>query len=384
MSCSTQWDFEFVAKNTDIKFHNDEYRNMRAKLIMERERSLLPGTQPLVAEARCKRDMKNELEKINKDIKMYEDLLREARKRKRVLWNGKNLMPTKPEEASKNKRFIGRCPAKECKGYLDDEFNCGICGKKACPTCRQPIHKNECDKDDVETAKLLAKGTKPCPSCSVPIFKIDGCSQMFCVSCHTAFDWESGMIEKGVIHNPHYYAWQKQLNGGHAPRRVGEVRCGGPVEIALLIEKMGKVDVEESIREWVLNAHRVVYHIRHVVLPKYPGTEPNNQDLRIKYLLGDLTEKRWLSEIKRREKKREKDSAINLVLRMCCDTIDDLLHNIVATESNDVPVILIQISQLRRYVSKSLKRIQKRFENKVPMISGKWEVTEPGIRKHRR
>lgn len=49
-----------------------------------------------------------------------------------------------------------------------------------------------CKKEDIETAKLLKENTKPCPSCNMGVYKIEGCSQMFCTSCKTAFGWTTG------------------------------------------------------------------------------------------------------------------------------------------------------------------------------------------------
>jgi hypothetical protein len=37
---------------------------------------------------------------------------------------------------------------------------------------------------------------------------------MWCPQCHTAFRWSTGEIERGAIHNPHYYEW---MFGGRAP-----------------------------------------------------------------------------------------------------------------------------------------------------------------------
>ena len=55
--------------------------------------------------------------------------------------------------------------------------------------------EHTCNPDLVETAKLLAKDTKSCPTCQTKIFKIDGCDQMWCTQCHTAFSWKTGAIQ---------------------------------------------------------------------------------------------------------------------------------------------------------------------------------------------
>ena len=65
-----------------------------------------------------------------------------------------------------------------------------------------------CNEDDVKSAEMIKKETRNCPKCAVPIFKTEGCDQMWCTECHTAFSWRTGLVVTGVVHNPHFYAWQ--------------------------------------------------------------------------------------------------------------------------------------------------------------------------------
>ena len=49
---------------------------------------------------------------------------------------------------------------------------------------------------------------------------------MWCVECHQAFSWKTGLVDTGVVHNPHFYEFQRNNNGTVA-RAPGDVLCGG-------------------------------------------------------------------------------------------------------------------------------------------------------------
>mgnify|MGYP003347911829 FL=1 len=150
-------------------------------------------------------------------------------------------------------KFIKNCGKANCSGLLSSKWICGTCKTKYCKHCGEPkgiatdleIINNEneneeeakqsspeeakadsshtCDPNLVETMKAIQKETKACPKCGINIYKIEGCSQMWCTNCHTAFDWTTRRIETGRIHNPHYYDWQRKVNNGTAPRVVGDI-----------------------------------------------------------------------------------------------------------------------------------------------------------------
>ena len=374
MSCKVQWDFEFIARYTDSNFHNKDYRNHRAKILVDREKSLLPATQPYVEQFLQIKQLEEELVQKEKEIKKIKKMLELAKEQKNDMIRRLQGLQGNGELTieRQNSRFVGHCPQKECKGYLDTKYVCGLCNEKACRSCRLPKHDGDCDKDVVETVKLLAKDTKSCPNCGVPISKISGCDQIWCVSCHTPFSWTTGKIETGKIHNPHYYEWQRK-NGG-VQRDPGDQLCGGQVSFYKFRQVLSRYGKDKSIEE----SHRISAHIRNVVIVEYNEhvvNEETNRDLRIKYMINEMDEKKWIREIKKREKKREKNRTISAALMMFVDTIDDLHANIVQSkEEKEVDGFIEQIKQLRIYTDSILKQISKRFENQVPSIGSDWKM----------
>lgn len=376
MACKAQWDFEFLAENTDEEFHNHTYRDYRAKIIVDRERSLLPATQPYVEKTRLVDEKTEEISKILEQIREHKNIIHELTLQKRKINNEIIVLhDEKHTDPQTNIRFIGHCPQPECKGFLNETYDCGLCKNKACRSCRLPKHKGDCDKDTVETVRLLAQDTRACPNCGVPIFRISGCDQIFCIKCFTAFDWKTGKIETGRIHNPHYYEWLRQ-NGGER-REPGDVRCGGQISSLVLHEHLQRNRFSPDTIQWVMDSHRISGHIRNVEMPVYridDNVAETNRDLRIKYLLGKLSDKDWVSQIKKREKQREKNRAISLVLNMFVDTLDDLHANITRSKEDEIDEFLVQMKNLQKYTKKALQKISNRFKNKVLHINKYWHI----------
>lgn len=94
---------------------------------------------------------------------------------------------------------------------------------KHCHTIKQDGH--ECKQEDIDTAELIKKDSKPCPKCNISIMKVNGCDQMWCVSCHTTFDWKTLHIKtSGIIHNPEYFRYMRE-NGIAIPRNPNDNPC---------------------------------------------------------------------------------------------------------------------------------------------------------------
>jgi hypothetical protein len=221
MSCNVGWNRKFMVENFEKTFMTRQYKEHREEVLIEREIGMLQATQPHV-----EREIR--MEKIHKEIcELRDEYFRNLNK----LEN--ELMDLVNGEVSERKKFVRKCPNGECHGFLSSALKCELCDCWACGDCREvkgftaeDKDSHECNKDILESVKVLDKDSKGCPNCSALIFKIEGCDQMYCVECHTAFSWRTLKIEKGVIHNPHFFEYQRRMNNGTAPRNPLDVQCG--------------------------------------------------------------------------------------------------------------------------------------------------------------
>jgi len=115
------------------------------------------------------------------------------------------------------------CPLEECNGFVDtSKWVCGTCKKHICKECfAEKEEGHECNKDMVDTVKMIMKESRPCPKCSIYIHKTEGCDQMWCTQCHTTFSYQTGEIHVGRTHNPMYYQWLRETRGT-VPREPGD------------------------------------------------------------------------------------------------------------------------------------------------------------------
>ena len=286
-------------------------------------------------------------------------------------------------EASKRARtqFIRACPIESCRGFLSQQWKCGLCNIYTCskcnvPKCNVPKINNPqqdvdfanevksasaseqeqeqeddhvCNPDDVATAELLAKDTKPCPQCGTGIFKIDGCDQMWCTECKTAFNWRTGQLETGHFHNPHYFEYQRRM--GTNVRNILDMPCNAMqpdqyhgvlyhlINIAVSPvdrENRGLTPLTKEIRQ-KLQVKTTDYavgieYFANRILPRYrPDAIQNNLELRVKYLTEQITKEEFKSALSRESKHFNKKREISQVIQTVVFGMSDILTRLVNT-----------------------------------------------------
>jgi hypothetical protein len=376
------------------------YREYREKLLMDRERSLLPSTQPRIEainEAnRLEREVVGQMRERRKELQQeIRRLQLEENGIQTQIWDIQTTIARMrtgegvDEAASKaHKAFVRRCPAEGCRGFLSTAWKCGVCELYSCSEChevkgvaRDTAHT--CDPNNVETAKLISKDTKSCPKCGEMITKIDGCDQMWCVSCHTAFSWKTGQAATGIVHNPHFYEWQRRQNNGDAPRVPGDIPCGGLIDWTVI--RQAVMPANKVYPAWlsILElAHRRINHVINVDMREVnpdANNVNNNIDLRIDYLLKNIDDNAMMNTLIMREKKMEKDRELRRIYETLTGAATDIFRRIydVAGEKgksveNFMP-LMNELDELRKFINEALDVLRRRYSATIHGFDTNWE-----------
>lgn len=251
------------------------------------------------------------------------------------------------------------CPVVGCRGFLgvplNDRRRCGTCGTVVCRTCHEAVAGgpedgggsgspalHACDPNTASSIAALMRDCRPCPACHVLIHRISGCNQMWCTACHTAFNWATGEVDKGLVHNPHYYDFYRR-NGGAPPRQLGDVPCGGIPRLADAVRRAclatGMTHDSPALGHLV-DFHRILVHVQRVEIEgergagrrvaARPATPANNEDLRLSFLQQGISEDRFKQLLYLRARAQERARAIRQVFEMLVACGIDLLNNVGA------------------------------------------------------
>ena len=363
MGCKHDHTRAFIDTYCSEQFRNRDLKHHRELVLFEREKARLPETQPHVVRELKIRSLRGSyvyliyiLSRITPAVDIPEKVKLPLRETVRdcILQIYTDLQMITDSDIDSSGAYIctQKCPGEECRGFLNDAWKCEICQQSFCEKCHEALTVDHvCNKDTIKTVKMLKKETKPCPRCNVSIYKIEGCAQMWCTQCHVAFDWRSGRIETGRIHNPHYFEFK--IRG----REHGDIPCGGrPSHRELL--SMGASN-------GILKVSREVTMVHYDLIYRYGFVYEDNRYLRMQYILNELSEKQMKRELQRRDKYNAKVNDIHDIFTMYEDTIGDLLRQYAIDETNE-PELLNEMIELTSYTNTVLEKIRRRYKCRVP------------------
>lgn len=388
--CKQELTMDFVYENSTRTFI-DEYNNFRFETRFSVEMSRLPETQEQANQVKWvrkrERDLKRlynerviinamkrlvtddlpfaEKEKNQKDIENLKEqkikLTEEANQKYAEYFGIVNARYTKHDKTKE--RFIKACPGDNCRGFLSTAYKCGTCEKYFCPDCNEmKAARNDeqhvCNEEVKATMDLIKSDSKPCPKCATLIFKISGCPQMWCVQCHTAFNWNTGLIDNGHIHNPEYFRYLRE-NGQHIPRNPNDIVNGCNVRLPTLTElRINLKDIPVNVwNGWFDYTH----HVRWYVLPNDAQNFRNidYSSYRIQYLNEEITLENWKKTLKMKMKKDELHMERFLILDMYCNVMTDIFNNLIVEKNGDV--FKINAVNIFNYTNAQMQKLNSKF-----------------------
>lgn len=403
MGCRRVWNRDFLIQSLPKTWVDKDLKKHREEVLFDREKSMLPATQPAVERAINRKETNKQIQGLLKQKanlkKQLRDLDTTIHDLQQAYYRGETFVKSEAKT-----HFTRKCPQENCKGFLSSSMKCGICESTTCKDCNEIIEdvdEHECDEEAVATMKLINKDTKPCPSCGTMIHKVSGCNQMWCPDCQNAFDWRTGNVERGVIHNPHYYQYMQNNPDTAQRRNHGDFECGGmPNPMVTLWSAEGF----DNIR----HCYRMLMHIQAVELGRYRVNQvQNNEGLRVMYMMNELPEKEFKTELQKKEKQRQKHQDIYDIFQMVHTTgamymrelseIDEKLpkrnevnlgrHHHYYAYTRQAPVnknlqlpprvneIVNELGQLRLYANTAMEQVSKRYSRcKTPKLSDDWDT----------
>lgn len=425
MSCKQAWDYEFFL-NSMTQACVKRIMLHRQHVLLERERAKMPDTQVYVCYHKEIEKDKTLLLKlcntvalldksiiINVDlietklnemrdnpkfrdgvIKVIDELnekIEEVRKQKKALyvqigtirrkiyrWETNLNMKDEEDKSTFVNRVIMKCTCNDCKGFVMSDWKCGICETEYCEKCLSVKKAEEeettstavthvCKKENVKTAELIKTSTRACPNCAVLIHRINGCSQMWCPSCQTTFNYNTGEIDRGIIHNPHYYEWyrkNKQVvdnkandDQNNCNRNINQNQMMRHISVAF------GYNSPESNRLYYYN--RLYGHLGYMIrdIPENDVKDVKyNMKHRIQWMLNELSDEDFKKILLKEEKQHKYNLNRRHIYTMCQTLFNDVSHKVLRCNyKEDVLPLINEYKEMLDYSNQSLKEVAKLY-----------------------
>jgi hypothetical protein len=363
MNCQKIWNKEYIDENFSKNFLKTEYKKHRENILYEREQCLIPETLQLMdinkeQKMNCQLLLNQYIEEKNKLLENLKELNKNIINVRHQIYKLENneISTLNDIEMNEKKPFIKKCNSENCHGYINHKGHCSLCNLIICMMCHENKTENhECIESNIEAINLIKKETKTCPKCNVNIYKIEGCNQMWCTQCHTAFNWKSGLIINQQIHNPHYYEYL-QLNKIKINQQCQENELPSVFNI-------NQLNIDNLCKKKLLYIHRMIYHIINEELPKYTVNEDSlftrNINNRLLFIKNRISESKFKQYLINHENQIEKKKAFRDLYQMFINTMIVLFQEYM----NDLIFDLFyeKYINLIEYVNSHVRKICKRF-----------------------
>ena len=377
MNCKRVWNDDFIDTILPKSFRKNELKRHQENIMFERQEALFGETMELISRKKKVDKIQEKINKLKQKIDRYNREIYELNN------PGAYRTEEKREEEKKKVLIIKKCPETDCQGYLDSDYTCGICETVLCPKCEhiKEDDEHECNTDDIETVKFKNKTSKPCPTCSKLTFKQSGCSQVWCPPpCNgnkgTAWNFNTGELDKGMVHSPDYYDYMRRNNNGIVPRQ--ENVCMRRDEIPQIWDLQRRLELDDYLK--LTEIHRFFVDLKRNIIYKFRQIEQpvfnKNLDLRMLYLNNEIDKDKFKKTLFARNKKSNKNKTIYQNLDMLYNVGVDIFNQLKFQPTINKKTTLIEttgvyesLENIRNYYNSIISKTKERYDCKGLCVS---------------
>jgi hypothetical protein len=349
MNCKKEWDEKSYLSKFPATF-KQEWRKHSIEMGINKEKRLLQT----YSHAHMIKMKKKELEEKMKKVVSF------ANEKKRKLRSAIDSLEKKKKEyisyvtreieklSDKKQELADKCDIDGCTGYSHQEnpnekwLVCIECNQRKCIDCYEKYtDEHECQKEMLETVKMVEDNTRKCPGCNIRILKTVGCDQMWCVRCKTTFSWRTGQtILTGQIHNPHYVEYMK--SNRNLEREIDDIPCGG-IPGKVYESLFTRLKLPSELQSEIDTVYHLAYEIQNRALVIMRYQIERDQEFRTKfagdYLNKVITEEQWKIKLYNLKFKTKKNREMIYVVKTLLIVIIDYINSMVQTGKHHYNVL---------------------------------------------
>lgn len=392
MDCRVKWSPEFTKNAVGATYLNKEYREHKTKQLIDQ---VVARREQYLAEALLYRDERDDKVAIS-ELTKYMRAQKYPKNSRELIEIQENIEDIQNRINIRNRRplrfrnplrgflyfregrhehqphkFIMACPSSDCNGMLAEDYCCKVCMKTTCSKCLEPETAGHiCNPDIVASRKAIHKESKPCPKCACPISKIDGCDQMWCVLCRTAFSWNTGNIETEHIHNPHYYQFMREQAARQDVQEQDIPRQCSIRDDALqwLFRRLQLNNEDERILlNYMIDYIKYTNHISEVTITqleqKRNNDNNNNNKYIYQYILGDIDKATLGTKLYMNKRAEEKNTSF-LDIYKAIPMITNHMCNNIMNGQREVQVLYDMFQKYSNYFNIELSKLVKLYDTK--------------------
>jgi len=393
MHCSVAFKMDQIHDSFPKSFWTNDYKKHREQMLFSLEVSQCAATLPYV-EIAAERDVANAgLHACRSEIVELTKQLKQKKSQERALLARVHDLNARFATTSHITRQVKTnaseynvpCSTPQCRGFVSKDIpKCACCSQSTCYRCHQtvaiptPGHPaiatpsgtdaqepigHVCAEDDVATVQELRRNAKQCPECRVYISKVDGCDQMFCVSCHTAFSWNTGQRINGPIHNPHYFEVRARLGNVGPDAANPPQNQHGCDEFPSIHTLRACINHGQQLRPEIELAYRYTLHLREVVCEdlRMSGRDysfATNLERRVDWMRKKMTDEQFRQHLHRNDKRARYNTELLSLFQMHTNVVGALFQNMVVQKTTGA---YDDIVKLREYTMDNLNSIRARY-----------------------